>query len=231
MNNLISAQAGSALIETVDLKREYSDGHVQALQGVSIRIERGEYVAIMGQSGSGKSTLLNMLGGLDRPTSGDVRFAGQSLSSFPSLDIYRASQFGFVFQSFFLLPTLTALQNVQVPMFEGSLSASARRSRAAELLDLVGLGKRAHHRPQQLSVGERQRVAIARALANEPQLLLADEPTGALDSRTGDAVLELFDELHRQHGMTLIIVTHSQAVADAAERTIWIRDGLQVQSL
>lgn len=220
---------GEILIETVDLIRDYPDGHVRALQGVRFVVRRGEYVAIMGQSGSGKSTLLNLLGGLDRPTSGEVRFGGRPLDEFPSLDVYRSSQIGFVFQSFYLLPTLTALQNVQVPMFEGSLSAAQRRSRAAELLELVGMSKRAGHRPHQLSVGERQRIAIARALANNPELLLADEPTGALDSRTGDAILGLFDMLHRERGVTLIVVTHSEAVAAAAERVFWMRDGQETK--
>ncbi|HEY2841478.1 MAG TPA: ABC transporter ATP-binding protein [Pirellulales bacterium] len=221
---------GDVLIETVDLIRDYPDGHVRALQGVRFVVHRGEYVAIMGQSGSGKSTLLNLLGGLDRPTSGEVRFGGRPLDAFPSLDVYRSSQIGFVFQSFYLLPTLTALQNVQVPMFEGALRALERARRAAELLELVGMSKRAGHRPHQLSVGERQRVAIARALANNPELLLADEPTGALDSRTGEAILELFDKLHREHGVTLIVVTHSAAVAAAAERVFWMRDGQETQA-
>ncbi len=226
----MSSAAGSpaddgVLIETIDLVREYPDGHVQALQGVNLVVRRGEYVAIMGPSGSGKSTLLHLLGGLDRPTRGEVRFAGRSLAEYASLDGYRASQVGFVFQSFYLLPTLTALQNVQVPMFEGRHAAAERRRRAAELLVLVGLESRMQHRPKQLSVGERQRVAIARALANDPRLLLADEPTGSLDSHTGEAILELFDRLHRKRGMTLIVVTHSPAVGAAAERVIWLRDG------
>lgn len=213
------------LIEAAGLVREYHDGHVRAVAGVDLKIQRGEYVAIMGPSGSGKSTLLNLLGGLDRPTAGEVRFEGRSLADYPSLDSYRSQKIGFVFQSFYLLPTLTALQNVQVPMFEGSLGATARRARAAELLQLVGLGHRLHHRPAEMSVGERQRAAIARALANEPTLLLADEPTGSLDSRTGLEILGLFDMLHREHGMTLIVVTHSAAVAHAAQRIVWYRDG------
>lgn len=213
------------LIEAVGLVREYHDGHVRAVAGVDLQIQRGEYVAIMGPSGSGKSTLLNLLGGLDRPTAGEVRFEGRSLADFPSLDVYRSQKIGFVFQSFYLLPTLTAVQNVQVPMFEGELNAPARRDRAIELLKLVGLGHRLHHRPSEMSVGERQRAAIARSLANHPKLLLADEPTGSLDSRTGTEVLGLFDLLHREHGMTLIIVTHSNAVAHAAQRIVWYRDG------
>jgi putative ABC transport system ATP-binding protein len=213
------------LIETIDLVRQYRDGNVRAVDGVNLQIHRGDYLAIMGPSGSGKSTLLNLLGALDLPTSGDVRFEGRSLRQYPSLDKLRSQKIGFVFQQFHLLPTLTALQNVQVPMFEGPLPAHERQARATELLQLVGLGHRLNHRPVQLSVGERQRTAIARALANRPTVLMADEPTGSLDSRTGADVLALFDKLHKEHGMTLIIVTHSQAVADAAERVVWFSDG------
>src|SRR5579884_1460298 len=213
------------LLRTERLCKTYPDGQVNALVEVMLSIRRGEFVAIMGASGSGKSTLLNLLGGLDLPTSGDVYFEGQSLSSMPDLDRFRASKIGFVFQSFFLLPTLTALENVQVPMFEGPLSARQRSAKASELLKLVGMSHRLHHRPPQLSVGERQRIAIARALANDPQLLLADEPTGNLDSRTAVEVLDLFAHLHRDKGMTLILVTHGQEVADRAQRIIRMRDG------
>ncbi len=213
------------LLRTERLCKTYPDGQVNALVEVTLSIRRGEFVAIMGASGSGKSTLLNLLGGLDLPTSGEVYFEGQSLSAIPDLDYFRASKIGFVFQSFFLLPTLTALENVQVPMFEGPLKARQRSAKASELLKLVGMSHRLHHRPPQLSVGERQRVAIARALANDPQLLLADEPTGNLDSRTAVEVLDLFAHLHRDKGMTLILVTHGQEVADRAERIIRMRDG------
>ncbi len=213
------------LLRTDRLCKSYPDGQVNALVDVALGIRRGEYVAIMGASGSGKSTLLNLLGGLDRPTSGEVFFEGRPLSAIPDLDRFRARQIGFVFQSFFLLPTLTALENVQVPMFEGPLSARQRSETARELLKLVGMSHRLLHRPPRLSVGERQRVAIARALANDPQLLLADEPTGNLDSRTAAEVLDLFAHLHRDKGMTLILVTHSQDVAERAERTIRMRDG------
>jgi putative ABC transport system ATP-binding protein len=215
----------TSLLRTERLCKTYPDGQVNALVEVTLSIRRGEFVAIMGASGSGKSTLLNLLGGLDLPTSGEVYFEGQSLSSMPDLDRFRALKIGFVFQSFFLLPTLTALENVQVPMFEGPLSARQRSARASELLKLVGMSHRLHHRPPQLSVGERQRIAIARALANDPQVLLADEPTGNLDSRTAVEVLDLFAHLHRDKGMTLILVTHGQEVADRAERIIRMRDG------
>ena len=158
---------------------------------------RGEYVAIMGPSGSGKSTLLNLLGALDLPTSGEIFFEEQALSSVTNLDKFRSQKLGFVFQSFYLLPILTALENVQVPMFEGPLSVSQRTKKARDLLELVGMGHRENHLPVKLSVGERQRVAIARALANDPVLLLADEPTGNLDSVSAEGIFNLFAELHR----------------------------------
>ena len=213
------------LLRTERLCKTYPDGQVNALVEVALSIRRGEHVALMGASGSGKSTLLNLLGGLDRPTSGAVFFEGRSLSDIPDLDRFRARNIGFVFQSFFLLPTLTALENVQVPMFEGPLSARQRSAKASELLKLVGMSHRLHHRPPQLSVGERQRIAIARALANDPPLLLADEPTGNLDSRTAAEVLDLFAHLHRDKGMTLVLVTHGQEVAERAERIVRMRDG------
>jgi putative ABC transport system ATP-binding protein len=224
MSEVLLDEAPS-LLRTENLSRVYADGSVTALVDVSIDIRRGEYVAIMGPSGSGKSTLLNLLGGLDRPTSGTVYFGERSLTSMPSIDEFRARSIGFVFQSFYLLPTLTAVENVQIPMFESGLIARQREAKAYELLESVSMKHRATHLPMQLSVGERQRVAIARALANDPPLLLADEPTGNLDSHSGSDVLDLFDVLHRDRGMTLVVITHSQEVADRAERTIWIRDG------
>src|SRR5688572_32476717 len=213
------------LLRTERVSRLYPNGNVAALQEVSLEVARGQYLAIMGPSGSGKSTLLNLLGGLDRPDSGEVYFQGQPLSRMPSLDEFRARQVGFVFQSFLLLPTLTACENVQVPMFETPLAARARAAKAHELLAAVGMTHRSTHLPHRLSVGERQRVAIARALANDPPLLLADEPTGNLDSQSGAAVLELFDQLHRQRGVTLVVITHSHEVAARAERVVHLRDG------
>ncbi len=192
----------AALLRAEHVSRRYRDGDVNALADVSLEIRPGEYVAIIGPSGSGKSTLLNMLGALDEPTSGEVYFEGRPLSQWGSLDDFRSQKIGFVFQSFYLLPTLTAVENVQIPMFEGSLPLAERVRKATELLESVGLGHRADHRPNQLSVGERQRVAIARALANGPPLLLADEPTGNLDSHSGAEILNLFDRLHREQGMT-----------------------------
>lgn len=213
------------LLEVVGVSRSYDDGAVQALSDVSLSIRAGEYLAIMGPSGSGKSTLLNLLGALDHPTVGDIVFEGQSLRRHANLDQFRATTLGFVFQSFYLLPTLTALENVQIPMFETSLGPRARAAKAADLLTLVGMSHRSGHLPAKLSVGERQRVAIARALANDPKLLLADEPTGNLDTPAGEVVLELFDRLHRQRGLTLVVITHDAEVAARAERTVWIRDG------
>lgn len=213
------------LLRLEGVSRHYDDGKVEALRNVSLDIHAGDYLAIMGSSGSGKSTLLNLLGALDRPTQGEVFFEGQPLSEMRDLDRFRARTLGFVFQSFHLLPTLTALENIQIPMFEGERPEREWASHARTLLELVGLSHRATHLPAKLSVGERQRVAIARALANDPRLLLADEPTGNLDSRSGEAVLDLFARLHAERGMTLVVITHSEEVARRAQRTIWIRDG------
>src|SRR3984893_12847590 len=225
MNDSYYDPSAPSLVRVDRVSRTYPDGGVTALQDVSLEIRRGEYLAIMGPSGSGTSTLLNLLGTLDRPTTGEIYFEDQPLSALRDLDRFRSQKIGFVFQSFYLLPTLTAVENVQIPMFEGPLGASARAKRAAMLLESVNMSHRAKHLPMQLSVGERQRVAIARSLANEPQMLLADEPTGNLDSRSGAGVLDLFDQLHRERGMTLIVITHSLEVAERAERIIWIRDG------
>jgi len=213
------------LFRTEQLCKLYPDGQVHAVEDVNISIRRGEYVAIMGPSGSGKSTLLNLLGALDRPTSGDVYFDGEPLSRVKNVDRMRSQTLGFVFQSFYLLPILTAIENVQVPMFEGPLSTSARIARAKELLDLVGLSHRINHMPQKLSVGERQRVAIARSLANEPIALLADEPTGNLDSVAAEGIFELFAHLHRKQGMTIVLITHDEEFGHRAQRTIRMQDG------
>ena len=213
------------LIDVDRVERIYPDGDVQALRGVSLQVMEGESVAITGPSGCGKSTLLHILGSLDLPTSGTVAFRGQDLRSIDH-DNYRAREIGFVFQSFYLLPTLSALENVQVPMFESDLPVRDRRSRAEALLEEVGMSHRAGQFPSRLSVGERQRIAIARSLANSPKALLADEPTGNLDSKTQDEVLVLLDRLRRERGLTLLIVTHSADVARACDRVIKMRDGL-----
>jgi putative ABC transport system ATP-binding protein len=212
-------------IECKDLRKVFMDGNVAALAGVNLQIYSGDYIAIMGPSGSGKSTLLNLLGGLDQPTSGEIYFSGQPISRQEQGERIRINQIGFVFQAFHLLPTFTASENVQIPMFEGPLSAKMRRARAVELLREVGMEHRLNHLPGQLSAGERQRVAIARALANNPRLLLADEPTGNLDSATGEEVLNLFQRLHKERNLTLVVVTHNPEVSERAERLIRLRDG------
>ncbi len=224
-NQATSRDVASPLLRMERVSRRYDDGAVQALDQVTLRIDVNEYVAIMGPSGSGKSTLLNLMGALDRPDEGEVYFRGESLRQLANLDRFRSHHIGFVFQSFHLLPTLTALENVQIPMFETQRTRLQRRTRAAELLEMVGLGHRLDHLPRKLSVGERQRVAIARALANDPELLLADEPTGNLDSVAGTLVLDLFDRLQRDMGLTLVVITHGFEVARRAGRIVWIQDG------
>lgn len=213
------------LLRCQHVSRSFPDGQVTALNRVCLDIHQGEYLAIMGPSGSGKSTLLNLLGGLDRPTDGQIFFQGRRLDRLNNLDEYRALKVGFVFQAFCLIPTLSALENVQIPMFEAPGSARQRSAKAEGLLKEVGMSHRAHHGPTKLSIGERQRVAIARALANDPLLLLADEPTGNLDSRKSAEILDLFDRLHSERGMTLVVVTHSHEVALRAQRTVHLHDG------
>jgi ABC-type lipoprotein export system ATPase subunit len=219
----------SPLLFAEHLRKVYPDGKVVALDDVSLAIAPGEHVAIMGPSGCGKSTLLNLLGALDRPDSGEVFFEGVPLSRQRSLARLRSQKVGFVFQSFHLLPTLTALENVQVPMFGGPLPASKRARKARDLLETVGMLHRAKHIPSRLSVGERQRVAIARALANDPIVLLADEPTGNLDSRSAADVLDLFSSLNHDRGLTLVIVTHGPEVARRSGRVLWMSDGRLVK--
>ena len=223
------AASRPSLLSAEHLRKVYPDGKVVALDDVSLAIAPGENVAIMGPSGCGKSTLLNLLGALDRPDSGEVFFDGVPLSRQRSLARLRSRKIGFVFQSFHLLPTLSSLENVQVPMFGGPLSASSRARKARELLELVGMLHRAKQTSGQLSVGERQRVAIARALANDPVLLLADEPTGNLDSRSAGDVLNLFSSLNRDRGLTLVVVTHSPEVAQRSGRVLWLSDGRLVK--
>jgi putative ABC transport system ATP-binding protein len=219
------------MIEVRDLTKIYTMGEEQlaALAGVNLSIAAGEYIAVTGASGSGKSTLMNILGGLDRPTSGTYLFEGQDVAHFSDdqLADFRRQRIGFVFQSFQLLPRQSALENVELPMIYGGVPAGERRQRAAELLERVGLGARKSHRPTQLSGGQQQRVAIARSLANRPHLLLADEPTGALDSTTSADIVKLLGELNSD-GLTLIIVTHDPDVAGQARRRVVFRDGLIV---
>jgi ABC-type lipoprotein export system ATPase subunit len=213
------------IIETRNVTRIYGDGEaIHALDGVNLRVRRGEFLAVMGPSGSGKSTLLNVIGALDRPTAGQIFVDGQDLAQIRNLDRFRARTVGFIFQLHNLLPTLTALENVEVPMV-GHLGPRARRKRAKELLEVVGLPDRMRHLPNQLSGGQRQRVAVARALANNPPLVLADEPTGSLDTTSGQDLLELLRKLNRTQGTTFVLVTHDPAVARQTRRVIVMADG------
>jgi putative ABC transport system ATP-binding protein len=218
------------LIALEDIHKIYqTDGEaVHALRGVSLAIGAGEFVALVGASGSGKSTLMNLLGCLDQPTSGVYRFDGQDVSrlSRKARAQLRNRKLGFVFQGFNLLKRHSAVQNVELPLLYGGVGARERRKRALELLDLVGLAARADHQPNQLSGGQQQRVAIARALANRPQVLLADEPTGNLDSRTGAEILTKFQRLNREQEQTIILVTHDAGIAACARRIVTVRDGV-----
>ncbi len=207
-----------------DLVKTYENGRTRALDGVSLEIFSGEFVAICGPSGSGKSTLLNLIGALDRPDSGELWVAGEDLArSRGDFAGFRARKVGFIFQLHNLIPSLTALENVLIPTLE--LNGRDAHARARELLERVGLADKAHRRPPELSGGERQRVAVARALVNNPELILADEPTGSLDSKTERAVLELLRGLHSERGVTLILVTHDPRVAQSADRVIELVDG------
>jgi putative ABC transport system ATP-binding protein len=207
------------------VRKTFEGGQVAALREISFTVEPGELVALTGASGSGKSTLLNLVGALDRPDAGSIAVAGQRLDALDDPSEYRAATIGFVFQRHDLLPTLTAAENVQVPMF-GRRPRREREARSRALLAEVGLAARADARPGVLSGGERQRVAIARALANEPRLLLADEPTAALDADTGAQVLDLLEQLREQHGMTILLVTNDDDVAARADRALRLRDGV-----
>jgi putative ABC transport system ATP-binding protein len=212
-------------IECAELVKTYEDGRIRALNGMSLHVRPGEFVAVVGPSGCGKSTLLHLVAALDRPDSGEIVVAGHDLAHERKLDHYRARHVGMIFQLHNLLPTLNALENVQVPMFELGVRASDRRDRAGHLLDLVGLGERMHNRPTQLSGGERQRVAIARALANDPSILLADEPTGSLDSEAGQNILDLLEQVREERETTLVLVTHDSTVAARADRIVRMLDG------
>ncbi len=217
--------ASEWLIEANDLVRVYGDGEeIRALDGVDLRVKHGELLAIMGPSGSGKSTLLNVLGALDKPTRGSVFIGGQDMATIENKAAFRANTVGFIFQLHNLLPTLTALENLEVPMV-GRLTAAESRARAEELLEIVDLADRRNHLPNQLSGGQRQRVAVARALANNPPLVLADEPTGNLDSAAGHDLMELIRELNLSQGVTFVIVTHDLAVARETSRILVMEDG------
>jgi ABC-type lipoprotein export system ATPase subunit len=217
------------LVRARGLARSYHMGSnaVAALAGVDLDVQRGEFVALVGPSGSGKSTLLNLVGGLVRPTDGEIWVAGLELgrSSDRDLVVYRRDRLGFIFQGFNLLPVRSAVENVEVPLMLAGVPGRERRRRALELLASVGLGARAHHKPAELSGGEQQRVAIARALANTPALMLADEPTGNLDSKTGAEIMRLLRQRIADDGLTLMLVTHDMGVASYADRVVHLRDG------
>jgi putative ABC transport system ATP-binding protein len=216
------------IVSLRDVRRDYALGaeRVHALQGVSLDVERGDYVAIVGPSGCGKSTLLNLIGVIDQPTSGTVAIAGKRVDAMSDREAtsFRLHNIGFVFQRFYLMPILSALENVALPMAEAKVARNDRNARAAELLAYVGLSSRERHRPSELSGGEQQRVAIARALANHPSLLLADEPTGELDARTGTEIISLFQRLNSD-GTTIVVVTHDEDLANAARHKVHMRDG------
>jgi len=217
------------LIEIKQLTKSYSlgNGEVPVLHGIDLRIDTNEYVAIMGPSGSGKSTLMNILGCLDTPSTGQYLFRGVDVNTLndDALSAMRNREIGFIFQNFNLLPRLDALQNVELPLIYSGTPTHERKERALKALEKVGLSDRLHHKPSELSGGQRQRVAVARALVTNPGILLADEPTGALDSKTGKDIMQLFHELHVD-GNTIILITHEQEIADYAHRTIFLKDGL-----
>jgi len=219
----------AGLLEAVGLRKRYVMGEVsvEALRGVDFVVKRGEFVAIMGPSGSGKSTLLHLLGGLDDPTDGEVLLAGQPLAQLSDdrLTLIRRRQVGFVFQFFNLLPTLTAAENVALPLLIDGRRLEDYEERIADLLALVGLADRAGHRPDQLSGGEQQRVAIARAFVNDPEVVLADEPTGNLDSAAGEEILRLLRRMRDEKGQTIVMVTHNEHAAEYADRIVRLRDG------
>ena len=213
------------VIEIKDLKKSYENGQIMALNGIDLQIKEGEFVSIIGPSGSGKSTLLNMIGALDNPDEGSIIVAGTDLTRNEDLSKFRSDEIGFVFQLHNLIPNLTVFENVQIPLIETPLSDEQMEKRALELLKSVNLENKINQKPTKLSGGERQRVAIARALVNHPSIILADEPTGSLDSKTQNVILDLLKDIHKKENVTLIIVTHSPDVANMADRVITVLDG------
>ncbi|MCZ3365478.1 MULTISPECIES: ABC transporter ATP-binding protein [Methanobacterium] len=213
------------VIEIKGLKKSYEEGQITALNGIDLEIKEGEFVSIIGPSGSGKSTLLNMIGALDNPDEGSISVAGTDLTRSEDLSKFRSDEIGFVFQLHNLIPNLTVFENVQIPLIETPLSDEQMEKRALELLKSVNLENKINQKPTKLSGGERQRVAIARALVNHPSIILADEPTGSLDSKTQEIILDLLKDIHKKENVTLIIVTHSPDVATMADRIITVLDG------
>lgn len=219
--------------KVIDLRNIYkrfyvgSPNELEILHGIDLTVSEGEFVSIVGASGSGKSTLMNIIGALDRPTSGGYVLNGIDICSAGDRELSRIrnKQIGFVFQTYNLIPRNSALKNVELPMMYAGISSSKRRKRSEELLEMVGMGERMKHTPDELSGGQKQRVAIARALANEPSIILADEPTGALDSSTGRLIMDLFHKLHREKGITIVLITHSNELAEETERVITLMDG------
>ncbi|ACP31917.1 MULTISPECIES: ABC transporter ATP-binding protein [Corynebacterium] len=221
----------SRLIEMRGIVKRFNEGldsELTVIPGLDFSVEEGEFVAVVGQSGSGKSTLMNIIGLLDRPTAGEYQLAGVDALALgdDKLASFRGQKIGFIFQNFNLIGRMSALKNVEMPMVYAGVSAHERTQRAEELLEMVGMSDRMNHLPNELSGGQKQRVAVARALANQPEILLADEPTGALDSQTGRMVMDLFHELHRTHGKTILFITHNPELADECSRTVTMKDGV-----
>ena len=219
------------LIEIKDIQKSFDSGRIRALDGLNLKVGKGEYVSIMGPSGSGKSTLLNMMGGLEKPDSGTILVNGEDITKKRDLTDYRSKTIGFVFQLHNLLPTQSALENVIAPMYESRLGSRERWQRALEILKMVGLSQRTGSYPSQLSGGERQRVAIARALANSPEVILADEPTGSLDSKSSERIMELLIDIWRKEKKTLIVITHEEEIAKRSQRIVKMLDGKIVEEI
>jgi len=219
------------LIEIKDIQKSFDSGRIRALDGLNLKVGKGEYVSIMGPSGSGKSTLLNMMGGLEKPDSGTILVNGEDITKKRDLTDYRSKTIGFVFQLHNLLPTQSALENVIAPMYESRLGSRERWQRALEILKMVGLSQRTGSYPSQLSGGERQRVAIARALANSPEIILADEPTGSLDSKNSERIMDLLIEIWRKEKKTLVVITHEEEIAKRSERVVKMLDGKIVEEI
>ncbi len=213
------------IIEIKDLKKGYDNGKIKALNGMNLKVKKGEFISIMGPSGSGKSSLLNMIGGLDVADDGTIKVAGIDMMRTKNLNKFRSKEIGFVFQMHNLIPNLSVVENVEIPMYETNTSTKDMRKRALDLLKSVGLEDKVNQKPTKLSGGQRQRVAIARALVNHPSIILADEPTGSLDSKTGEIILDLLKDLHKKENVTLVMVTHEPYVGNMAERIITVLDG------